>query len=540
MVARRLLELGDSRCASEASSWSRARDVHCDVHWTSNGGSQVADDFLDLLTQGRLKICLGMAAGVDVVVGVVETHGRTDTAAELAGLESVPRRRVEHRGAAIEEMDVEGILARRPAVVLVDEIAHTNAPGSRYTKRYEDVDVLLAAGVSVIGTLNLQHLESLHDVILRETGIDVAERVPDRILHRADQIIVIDLSPDELRRRIAQGQLYPPDEAEHALSGFFSADNLIALRRIALREVVEGIASIDESAVTGESSPVIREAGGDRSGVTGGTVVLSDRIVVGVTARPGESFLDRVIALVEGATRERTPNEIALTLVLSAFSLIFLIVIAPLWAMAWNAEQYMTAYVGSPVALKSLGTDASTLIALLVCLIPTTIGALLGAIGIAGIDRALEANILAKSGKAMEAAGDIDVILFDKTGTITIGNRRATAFLPVAPFTAARVARLAALASIEDATPEGKSIVDAFSKLGAAALEVPASAEFVFAARRARRRAARERAGDQSGATRSLRGPRYRSARRPPVVRARRPVRRSVALKFVSAFPARL
>ena len=155
-------------------------------------------------------------------------------------------------------------------------------------------------------------------------------------------------------------------------------------------EIIEGVASVDESAITGESAPVIREAGGDRSGVTGGTVVLSDRIVVRITAGPGESFLDRMIALVEGAIRQRTPNEIALTLVLSAFTLIFLIVVMPLWPMAWNAEQYMMGYLGLPTPLHSLGTDVPTLVALLVCLIPTTIGALLAAIGIAGMDRALQ------------------------------------------------------------------------------------------------------------------------------------------------------
>jgi K+-transporting ATPase ATPase B chain len=170
-------------------------------------------------------------------------------------------------------------------------------------------------------------------------------------------------------------------------------------------EIVKGVASVDESAVTGESAPVIREAGGDRSGVTGGTLVVSDQIVVKITSGAGESFLDRMIALVEGAIRQRTPNEIALTLVLSAFSLIFLIVVIPLWPMAFNAEQYMTIYLGLPSPLHSLGTDVPTLIALLVCLIPTTIGALLAAIGIAGMDRALRANVMAKSGKAVETAG---------------------------------------------------------------------------------------------------------------------------------------
>jgi potassium-transporting ATPase ATP-binding subunit len=223
-------------------------------------------------------------------------------------------------------------------------------------------------------------------------------------------------------------------------------------------EIIDGIASIDESAITGESAPVIREFGGDRSGVTGGTLVVSDRIVVRITAGAGASFLDRMIALVEGAIRQRTPNEIALTLVLSAFSLIFLIVVVPLWPMALNAEQYMTSYLGLQDPLHSLGTDVPTLIALLVCLIPTTIGALLAAIGIAGMDRALQANILAKSGKAVETAGDVDVVLLDKTGTITVGNRHATEFLPVGPYSAADLARLAAAASAADDTPEGKSI----------------------------------------------------------------------------------
>ncbi|HTP25371.1 MAG TPA: potassium-transporting ATPase subunit KdpB [Anaeromyxobacteraceae bacterium] len=224
-------------------------------------------------------------------------------------------------------------------------------------------------------------------------------------------------------------------------------------------EIVEGVASVDESAITGESAPVIREAGGDRSGVTGGTTVLSDRIVVRITTHSGESFLDKMIALVEGAVRQRTPNEIALTLVLSALTLIFLIVVVPLWPMARNAEQYMAGYLGLSDSLQSLGTDIPTLIALLVCLIPTTIGALLAAIGIAGMDRALRANIIAKSGKAVEVAGDVDTVLLDKTGTITVGNRHATEFIPVGQYSVEELGDLAALASAADQTPEGKSIV---------------------------------------------------------------------------------
>jgi K+-transporting ATPase ATPase B chain len=230
-------------------------------------------------------------------------------------------------------------------------------------------------------------------------------------------------------------------------------------------EIIEGVASVDESAITGESAPVIREAGGDRSGVTGGTRVLSDRIVVRITAGPGKSFLDRMIALVEGASRQRTPNEIALSLVLSAFTLIFLIVTVAIWPMAWNAELYIKDFVGADQPVKSLGTDVPTLVALLVCLIPTTIGALLAAIGIAGMDRALRANLIAKSGKAVEVAGDVDTLLLDKTGTITIGNRRATRFVPVGNFMAADLGQLAALASLADQTPEGKSILDLYQKL---------------------------------------------------------------------------
>jgi len=229
-------------------------------------------------------------------------------------------------------------------------------------------------------------------------------------------------------------------------------------------EVVEGVASVDESAITGESAPVIREAGGDHSGVTGGTRVLSDRIVIRVTAEPGESFLDKMIALVEGASRQKTPNEIALTIVLAAFSLIFLIVTATLYPMARYFD---------------LTLEIPTLIALLVCLIPTTIGALLAAIGIAGMDRALAANIIAKSGKSVEVAGDIDTLLLDKTGTITIGNRRATHFEPLGGASPRDVARVAGLASMADSTPEGKSILDLARQQSAVDGEAPEGARFI-------------------------------------------------------------
>ena len=208
--------------------------------------------------------------------------------------------------------------------------------------------------------------------------------------------------------------------------------------------VVEGIASVDESAITGESAPVIRESGGDRSAVTGGTRVLSDRIVVEITQEPGQSFLDRMIALVEGASRRKTPNEIALGILLAGLTLIFMIVVATL----------------RPFGLFS-GTSISdtTLISLLVALIPTTIGALLSAIGIAGMDRLVRRNVLALSGRAVEASGDVDVLLLDKTGTITIGNRLAAEFIPMPGVSESELAEVAQLSSLADETPEGRSIV---------------------------------------------------------------------------------
>jgi potassium-transporting ATPase ATP-binding subunit len=214
--------------------------------------------------------------------------------------------------------------------------------------------------------------------------------------------------------------------------------------------VVEGIASVNEAAITGESAPVIREAGGDRSSVTGGTQVLSDWIVVEVTANPGEAFLDRMIALVEGAKRQKTPNEIALDILLAALTIVFLLATATL--LPFSLYSVAAAGQGSPVTV-------TVLIALLVCLIPTTIGALLSAIGIAGMDRMIQKNVIAMSGRAVEAAGDVDVLLLDKTGTITLGNRQATAFFPAAGVTEATLADAAQLASLADETPEGRSIV---------------------------------------------------------------------------------
>jgi len=216
-------------------------------------------------------------------------------------------------------------------------------------------------------------------------------------------------------------------------------------------EVIEGIASVDESAITGESAPVIRESGGDRSAVTGGTRVLSDRIVIRITAEPGSSFLDRMIALVEGAKRQKTPNEIALTILLSGLTIIFLLAVVSLRPFA--------AYAEAESGLTRATTSVPVLIALLVCLIPTTIGGLLSAIGISGMDRLIQRNVLATSGRAVEAAGDVDVLLLDKTGTITLGNRMATAFHTAQGVAQADLADAAQLSSLADETPEGRSIV---------------------------------------------------------------------------------
>ncbi len=217
-------------------------------------------------------------------------------------------------------------------------------------------------------------------------------------------------------------------------------------------EVIEGIASVDESAITGESAPVIRESGGDRSAVTGGTKVISDRIIIRITTEPGDTFIDRMIALVEGAKRQKTPNEIALSILLSGLSIIFLLAVATL-----------PAFFGYSLSASGLPADQNltlpVLIALLVCLIPTTIGGLLSAIGISGMDRLIRRNVIATSGRAIEAAGDVDVLLLDKTGTITLGNRMATDFIPAEGVTVEELADAAQLSSLSDETPEGRSIV---------------------------------------------------------------------------------
>jgi K+-transporting ATPase ATPase B chain len=242
------------------------------------------------------------------------------------------------------------------------------------------------------------------------------------------------LRPDGSEEAVPAPQLQPGDRVVVEAGQLIPGDG----------DVVDGVASVDESAITGESAPVIRESGGDRSSVTGGTRVLSDRIVVQITAKPGESFIDRMIALVEGASRQKTPNEIALNILLASLTVIFLLATVTL--------QPFAIYSGAEQSLI-------VLVALMVCLIPTTIGALLSAIGIAGMDRLVQHNVLAMSGRAVEAAGDVNTLLLDKTGTITLGNRQAAEFLPVNGVTPAEVADAAQLSSLADETPEGRSIV---------------------------------------------------------------------------------
>ncbi|MFG1851485.1 potassium-transporting ATPase subunit KdpB [Actinomadura geliboluensis] len=261
------------------------------------------------------------------------------------------------------------------------------------------------------------------DVVARRLAGTAEERVPAPELRRGDRVVV------------EAGEIIPGDG-----------------------DVVEGIASVDESAITGESAPVIRESGGDRSAVTGGTRVLSDRIVVEITQEPGRSFVDRMIALVEGASRQKTPNEIALNILLAALTIVFLLAVATLQPMAIYAEDVNPGVPDGP-ALGGHGVTGIVLVSLLVCLIPTTIGALLSAIGIAGMDRLVQRNVLAMSGRAVEAAGDVGTLLLDKTGTITLGNRQAAAFVPVAGVGEDALADAAQLSSLADETPEGRSVV---------------------------------------------------------------------------------
>ena len=258
----------------------------------------MADDFLTVLKAHRrapLKIYLGMAAGVgktvamlrdgkrllaegvDVACAVVETHGRQATLAETVGIELVPRKTLVYRGVPLQEMDLEAVLARKPAVALVDELAHTNVSGSKHEKRWQDVEELLDAGISVMATLNIQHLESLHEIVLRETGVDVRERIPDRIVSGADEVLVIDLPPGELQERLREGKVYPPEKVEHALRRFFTSKNLAALRQLALREVANAVEKRGR-----------REAPADGDAPRGQRTrpVDAERVMVSMSSRP--------------------------------------------------------------------------------------------------------------------------------------------------------------------------------------------------------------------------------------------------------------
>ncbi len=259
----------------------------------------MADPFLDGLRTaklGRFKVFLGMAAGVgktvamlrdarrlraegvDVVCAFVETHGRADTEREVGDLELVPRRTLRYRDVPLEEMDLEAVLARKPDVAVVDELAHTNVPGSRHAKRHQDVEALLDAGVSVLSALNVQHLESLHEIVLRTTGVDVRERVPDRVLHRADEVVVIDLAPDELIERIRAGRVYPAARAERALQGFFRPEHLASLRQLSLREVAN---AVEQRALAARAL-----AARDGDGPAPDAVVDAERVMVSMSSVP--------------------------------------------------------------------------------------------------------------------------------------------------------------------------------------------------------------------------------------------------------------
>lgn len=271
--------------------------------------------------RGRLKVFLGMAAGVgktvamlregkrlrddglDVAIGIVLTHGRADTERELDGLERVPLRTLEYRGVPLDEMDVDSVASRKPDIALVDELAHTNVPGSRYDKRWKDVEFLCAQGITVLTTVNVQHLESLHDLVLRETGVDVRERVPDRIVQQADDVVVVDVPPAELRERLRSGKVYPSHKVEQALLGFFREENLAALRQIALREVANAVEARVEALETLK--------GGERA------VAAAERVMVCMSSRPtGAVHLLRRGARLAGGPNDRwfvvyvrTPSE---------------------------------------------------------------------------------------------------------------------------------------------------------------------------------------------------------------------------------------
>ena len=267
---------------------------------------------------------------------------------------------------------------------------------------------------------------------------------------------------DTMARRLIGWQPGAPGKEEEVAAPLLAQGDVVVVEAGQVipgdGDVVEGIASVDESAITGESAPVIRESGDDRSAVTGGTTVLSDRIVVKITQKPGESFIDRMIALVEGANRQKTPNEIALNILLAALTIIFIFAVATLQPLAIFSKANNPG-VPDTLALTGNGVSGIVMVALLVCLIPTTIGALLSAIGIAGMDRLVQRNVLAMSGRAVEAAGDVNTLLLDKTGTITLGNRQASDFVPLPGVSPEQLADAAQLSSLSDETPEGRSIV---------------------------------------------------------------------------------
>lgn len=301
--------------------------------------------------------------------------------------------------------------------------------------------LLIEEGVHHTGTLgfNLQITAWLWFTVLFANFAEAmaegrGKAQADTLRKAKGETTALRLKSDGTREEVSSGNLRSGDIIYVQAGHFIAGDG----------EVIEGVASVDESAITGESAPVIREAGGDRSAVTGGTKVLSDWIKVKITSNPGETFLDRMIALVEGAQRQKTPNEIALSILLSGLTIIFLLAVATLQPYAIYAHAPQTIFV---------------LVSLLVCLIPTTIGGLLSAIGIAGMDRLVQYNVLAMSGRAVEAAGDVNTLLLDKTGTITLGNRQATEFIPAPNISAERLADAAQLSSFADETPEGRSIV---------------------------------------------------------------------------------
>jgi two-component system sensor histidine kinase KdpD len=313
-------------------------------------GRAKPEQFLNLIRQqqrGRLKIYLGFAAGVgktyemlqegqrlkrqgvDVVIGMLETHGRAETAAQVGELEQVPRRRIEYHGVVLEEMDVDAVLARRPTVALVDELAHTNAPGSRHAKRYQDVEELLRAGIHVITTLNIQHLESLYDIIERATGVKVKERLPDYILNKADQIVNVDVSAEDLRERLQSGKIYPAERVERALANFFTEENLTRLRELALGEIAHALDRRRREQKIGEET----------SGLDRVMVCLSSRSPYSdVLLRKGARLADRLNApwyavyiqtpsenleRIDAATQRRISNTLTLASQLGALPMTF-------------------------------------------------------------------------------------------------------------------------------------------------------------------------------------------------------------------------